>query len=89
MRDFKIKGIYKHFKGELYLLEDVAIDSETRRKYAVYRGLYGDAPLYVRPLDEFLSEVDHKKYPDTEQKYRFELLSRDFKLISKFMSFTI
>lgn len=74
MRDFKIKGIYKHFKGKMYLLEDVAIENDTGRKYAVYRGLYGDAQLFIRSLDDFLSEVDHQKYPDTEQKYRFELL---------------
>lgn len=73
MNELKIKGIYKHFKGDYYILEDVAIHSETKEKYIVYRGLYGDSELYIRPIDMFLSEVDHDKYPNVKQKYRFEL----------------
>ena len=73
MREVKIKGIYKHFKGNYYLVEDVAYDSETKEEYVVYRRLYGDTSLWIRRKDMFLSEVDHIKYPDVEQKYRFEL----------------
>ena len=65
--------IYKHFKGDLYIVEDVAIHSETKEKYVVYRGLYGKSELYIRLYDMFLSEVDRNKYPNVEQKYRFEL----------------
>jgi len=73
MNELKINGIYKHFKGDYYIIEDIARHSETKEKYVVYRGLYGDNELYIRPYDMFLSEVDRQKYPNVEQKHRFEL----------------
>ncbi len=76
-RTIKIKGIYKHFKGNLYYVEDLAKNSEDEKLYVVYRQLYGDNSLWIRPLDMFLSEVDHNKYPDIKQRYRFELLDND------------
>lgn len=69
-----IHGIYRHFKGDYYLVEDIALDSETNKEMVVYRRLYDDCSLWVRPVEMFLSEVDHNKYPNVEQKYRFELV---------------
>lgn len=73
MREIKVKGIYKHFKGDYYLVEDVATFTETDEVCVVYRALYGERKLWVRPLEMFLSEVDHEKYPHVTQKHRFEL----------------
>lgn len=74
-REIKINGIYKHFKGDMYIVEDIALDSETKEPKVVYRALYGEGTLYVRDLAMFMSEVDRQKYPNVEQKYRFELQS--------------
>jgi len=73
MERLKLHGVYKHFKGNLYIVEDIAFSSETEEKMVVYRALYGDGRLWCRPYKMFLSEVDHKEYPDVTQKYRFEL----------------
>lgn len=73
MRRLELNRVYKHFKGDLYLVLDVAINTETDKKMVVYRALYGENALYVRDYDMFISEVDHVKYPDVKQKYRFEL----------------
>ncbi len=69
----KIHGVYRHFKGYYYIVEDVATHSETREKYVVYRALYGGPNLYIRPYDMFLSKVDKEKYPNVKQEYRFQL----------------
>lgn len=74
MNNLVIHGIYRHFKGDYYLVEDIAFDSETNKEMVVYRKLYDDCSLWVRPVEMFLSEVDHNKYPNVEQKYRFELV---------------
>lgn len=81
MNEVKIKGIYRHFKGDYYIVEDIATHSETREKYVVYRALYGERNLYIRPYEMFLSEVDREKYPNVEQQYRFQL--QDIESVAK------
>ena len=66
--EVKVKSIYRHFKGDLYFVEDIANHSETGEKMVVYRALYGKNELWVRPLNMFIEEVEGKS-----QKYRFEL----------------
>ena len=77
MRKIIKNSIYKHFKGDYYLVLDIAKSSETKEEYVVYRALYGNNELWIRPLNMFLSEVDHQKYPDIKQKYRFEQVTID------------
>ena len=74
MRKVELHRIYRHFKGDHYLVEDVATDSETGEPVVIYRKLYGDGSLWVRPLRMFLEPVDKAKYPGCKQEYRFELV---------------
>jgi hypothetical protein len=70
-------GIYRHFKGKYYLVLDIVKHSETREELVLYRALYGEKELWVRPLSMFTSLVDRDKYPNVKQKYRFELQNMD------------
>ncbi|ENZ03984.1 DUF1653 domain-containing protein [Clostridium thermobutyricum] len=71
-----LKGkVVKHFKGKLYLVIDIVKHSETMQELVLYKALYGEFGLFVRPKEMFLSEVDKIKYPNCNQKYRFQLIS--------------
>ncbi len=73
MDELKIKGVYKHFKGDYYLVEDIALSSEDGvTKYVIYRKLYEDGGLYIRELSDFLEDVNKDKYPNVKQKKKFE-----------------
>ena len=71
MREIRQGQFYRHFKGGLYQVMAIATHSETKEKMVVYQALYGDYGIYVRPYDMFASEVDHEKYPQVKQVYRF------------------
>lgn len=66
--------MYRHFKGNLYQIRCLAKHSETREPMVVYQAMYGTFEIFVRPLSMFMEEIDHGKYPDARQRYRFELL---------------
>ena len=76
-RQIKIGKTYKHFKNKLYKVIDIVYDSESNndeqlKKVVIYEALYGDNLRWARPYDMFNSLVDKEKYPNIDQKYRFE-----------------
>ena len=73
MRKLEVNRIYKHFKGDYYIVLGTGINSETLEEYVIYRALYGEGKVYLREINNFLSEVDHEKSPNVKQKYRLEL----------------
>jgi len=66
-----IGQLYKHFKGDLYKVLNIATHTETDEKLVIYQAMYDETKIYARPYDMFVSKVDREKYPDAEAEYRF------------------
>lgn len=75
--EVKKNRVYRHFKGDYYLVVDICRNSETLEDMVLYRGLYQDGPLWVRPYSEFIKLVDKGRYPEVEQAYCFALQEID------------
>lgn len=91
MREIKIGHIYKHFKNKYYLVLDIVNDCESNndavyKKIVIYKALYGEHLTWARPYEMFASKVDHEKYPDVTQKYRFEEINVDIKDAEKYLN---
>ena len=73
----QIGWLYKHFKGEVYKIIGISIDSETLKEYVVYTNVNGsDKKFWHREIKEFLDYVDKEKYPNVEATWRFDLFKR-------------
>lgn len=76
-RTWKAADIVRHFKGNDYIIIGVgteATNGEEPKQKVIYKRLDGTGDVWIRDLKEFNSEVDHEKYPEVTQKYRFELV---------------
>lgn len=67
-------NVYRHFKGGLYVVQGVAVHSETAELLVIYTSKDEPQKMWARPLEMFLSPVDKKKYPMAKQKKRFALV---------------
>ena len=85
-RVIRVGDIVQHFKREfvsyntseyIYKVVAFAQHSETGEKLVIYQGMYYPFKTCARPYDMFMSEVDHMKYPDIKQKFRFEKIELD------------
>ena len=77
IKDVMVGYRYKHFKGGIYVVTDIAVHSETEEPMVIYRNFHDPSLVWCRPMSMFLSEVDHEKYPDVKQQMRFERIGKE------------
>ena len=77
MEQVKIGKVYRHFKGNYYFVENVALDSENKERMVVYKAIYDrpDSQIWVRPEKMFLEEIPERPDNITGQKHRFEIVN--------------
>lgn len=75
LRENMVGRRYKHFKGRIYIVNDIAVHTESDEIMVIYKCFADPLVTWCRPLSMFTSDVDRTKYPDVKQKKRFELLS--------------
>lgn len=78
-RGFKPGCTVRHFKGGLYRIDGTSLNTETNETMVIYTSLESPYDTYARPVKMFCSDVDRDKYPDAEQKYRFETKDSEHK----------
>ena len=76
MENVQSGRVYRHFKGNYYFVENVALDSETQERVVIYKPLYprDDSNIWVRREKMFLEEIPERADNITGQKHRFELV---------------
>lgn len=75
MREIKVGTIYQHFKGNKYKILCIALNTETDKRMVIYQDITNKDKIFARDYDMFISKVDHDKYPDVKQIYRFESIT--------------
>lgn len=68
-------GVYKHFKGHIIKVLEIAKHTEMGEMLVIYEH-YGTDVIWARPYDMFISKVDKEKYPEINQEYRFQLIEK-------------
>ena len=76
LRDSMVGRRYRHFKGRIYIVTDLAVHTESDEIMVIYKCFADPIVTWCRPLSMFTSDVDRKKYPDVQQKKRFEPLTK-------------
>lgn len=66
---------WRHFENKNSKIITIATHTETKERFVIYQALYDNMQIFATPLKIFMSEVDHDKHPNAEQKFRFEKIN--------------